>query len=563
LYSFVSRMKDEARRRGVDLLLVDSGDRVDGNGLVDAEPSPYPKGYTALSLFAEMPYDVVTTGNHELYKYPVAKYTREVLQGKFGDRWVVSNVNITLEDEGGTAGREEVLLGNRYRKFETEMGRKVTAFGPLFDFKAHAPGISVQSPEEMVKENWFLNAVADRPDFFLLVGHMSIRIEPDSEWSAVVAAIRAFHPTTPVLVFGGHHHIRDCTQEDDYSMSLAAGRYMETIGWMSVSNLNSATRPPKFARRYLDQNRNTYSYHTGLSDFDVPQGKEITRTLAETAKRFNLTEKFGLAPQDYFLYHYPATSPHSIFQLLTAKVLPLMIRREDRPHKPFTVLNTGSVRFDVFKGAFTRNDHWIVLPFPNHFLYIPAIPVSVASKLLHYLNLVGEHGLLPSQQAFSPTSSSLFSPSALFPTPEQAASAQSAHLEHSYRRSLALSSSAAAPAFGRWRLEKPTEGYVTLDACGHSSPAESFGDDTLHRPFRAARQPIFVATALPPPRAAAAASSKVDVVFFDFIQPDILSALNVLDRETGRRYSAEDVERYVDGVSANTLLEQYARSEWN
>lgn len=38
-------MKQEARRRGVDLLLVDSGDRVDGNGLVDAEPAPNVKGY--------------------------------------------------------------------------------------------------------------------------------------------------------------------------------------------------------------------------------------------------------------------------------------------------------------------------------------------------------------------------------------------------------------------------------------------------------------------------------------------------------------------------------------
>ena len=124
--------------RGVDLLLVDSGDRVDGNGLVDAEPSAHPKGYTALSLFAQMPYDVVTTGNHELYRYPVAKYTREVLSEKFGERWVVSNVNITLEDKR-LEEDTEVLLGNRLRKFETEMGRKVTAFGPLFDFKGMLP----------------------------------------------------------------------------------------------------------------------------------------------------------------------------------------------------------------------------------------------------------------------------------------------------------------------------------------------------------------------------------------------------------------------------------------
>lgn len=37
-------MKQEAARKGVDLLLVDSGDRVDGNGLVDAEPPPAVKG---------------------------------------------------------------------------------------------------------------------------------------------------------------------------------------------------------------------------------------------------------------------------------------------------------------------------------------------------------------------------------------------------------------------------------------------------------------------------------------------------------------------------------------
>ena len=37
---------------------------------------------------------------------------------------------------------------------------------------------------------------------------MSLRIEPDSEWTAVVGAIREVHPTIPVLVFGGHHHVR-------------------------------------------------------------------------------------------------------------------------------------------------------------------------------------------------------------------------------------------------------------------------------------------------------------------------------------------------------------------
>lgn len=90
-----------------------------------------------------------------------------------------------------------------------------------------------------------------------IVGHMSIRKEPDSEWSTIVKAIREVHPHTPITVFGGHHHvsgrsdfylsfladltrnlqIRDCVREDRYSMSLAAGRYMETVGWMSELRL--------------------------------------------------------------------------------------------------------------------------------------------------------------------------------------------------------------------------------------------------------------------------------------------------------------------------------------
>ncbi|GAA5891579.1 hypothetical protein JCM6882_004515 [Rhodosporidiobolus microsporus] len=589
LYSFVHRLKEEARRRGVDLLLVDSGDRVDGNGLVDAEPSPNPKGYTALSIFSQMPFDLVTTGNHELYKDPVAHYVSTVLSDKYADRWVVSNVNLTTTD-ADTGEVREKTMGNRFRKFRTEQGRKVTAFGPLFDFKAHGSTVKVQKPSLMVKEQWFIDAISSAPDFFLFAGHMSLRIEPDSEWSIIVRTIRELHPTVPVLIFGGHHHIRDCVQEDAYSMSLAAGRYMETIGFMSVSNLNDPAKPPTFTRRYLDQNRNTYAYHTG-KDFDTPEGKNITRWLSETVVKFNLTEQFGVAPQDYFLHRFPPTHRHSIFDLLTTRVLPLIVRRADRPPRPFTILNTGSIRFDVFKGPFTRSDQWAILPFANNFLYVPSIPLPLAHKLLHYLNLVGEHGLLPSQSAdVGETFEALRSSSSSFAAGNGAesdlfssdtlAAAESAATEHRHRLALLSSSSSSsslAPSSssssssGHWRFSRLSEGYVTLDACGGSDRDEQLGDDTAHRPFRTARQPVFVGTALPPLSSLAAnadgeASEEeeetVDVVFFDFITPDILSALNVLGGK-GKKYGAEDVRKYLEDVGANTLMETYARREWN
>ena len=62
----------------------------------------------------------------------------------------------------------------------------------------------------------------------------------------VFDAVRAVHPTTPILILGGHSHIRDCrkgrlfacllclthipVQFDGRSIALESGRYMETVG---------------------------------------------------------------------------------------------------------------------------------------------------------------------------------------------------------------------------------------------------------------------------------------------------------------------------------------------
>jgi hypothetical protein len=64
----------------------------------------------------------------------------------------------------------------------------------------------------------------------------------------------------------------------------------------------------------------------------------------------------GYSTSAYYLYRHPVTSDQSIFKLLTTRVLPLLVTRPDRPYPTLTILNTGSVRFDIFKGPFTRND---------------------------------------------------------------------------------------------------------------------------------------------------------------------------------------------------------------
>lgn len=171
-----------------------------------------------------------------------------------GDRYVTSNVNITLPDADGQLRSRPI--GARYTRFRTpQQGLHIQAYGVLFDFQLGAPGVTVQDPRKMVAEPWFQASLRahDTVDAFVVAGHMPVT--GHDGWDAVHAAIRAVWPTVPILMLAGHTHVRDCKMFDDASMVLESGRYLETIGWMSVSNV---TGRPSFARTYIDANPRNY-----------------------------------------------------------------------------------------------------------------------------------------------------------------------------------------------------------------------------------------------------------------------------------------------------------------
>lgn len=146
-------------------------------------------------------------------------------------RYLSSNANITIpvsnisETDSSASSNVSTPVGERYAKFTTTMGRKVTSLGVLFDFTGNDEGTTVQPVDEMVKEQWvrvmcffspfilsliylqFSEAIAEEPDLFLLAGHMPVS---NDSWPLVFDAIRAVHPNTPILIFGGHTHIRNC-----------------------------------------------------------------------------------------------------------------------------------------------------------------------------------------------------------------------------------------------------------------------------------------------------------------------------------------------------------------
>jgi len=531
--SFVTNMKQMADKKGVDLLLVDSGDLHDGTGISDGFPVGQVDGQESNKFFFDVPYDVLAIGNHELYQYPIAYDMHQNFAPRWNGRYLSSNVNITYTDKKGHLVNTPV--GDRFVKFRTKYKRKVTAFGVLYDFTGNAANTTVQKVANMVNETWFKDAIKEEPDLFLLVGHMPVQKD---NWPLVFNAIRAVHPTTPIFIFGGHTHIRDCVQLDSRSMALESGRYLETVGWMSAKlpKGQNSSAPLSLTRRYLDPNRNTYTYHTQAKNFDTSKGRKITTGLTALAKAWNLTSPYGTAPQDYFLSRTPYPSNSSVLSLFVDQVIPkaLAIGNPSRANIPSTVIvNSGSQRFDLYAGPFTRNDQFIVSPFNDAFLYFQ-VPAGVARQVLDKLNAKG---------AFKRRDVGAGE------DPELYSRGDVDYRFDAWRRD----------QFEREYTERATAnltlGYVTTDSC------PGVGDDTLHTPIPYYSAPGYIASPLP---SGIADDTLVDLVFLDFFETDVLSIVNTLSAGSGKTYSAADVQQYGSGdLLTNTVYGIFAQAAWN
>ncbi|KAH9485631.1 hypothetical protein JR316_0002541 [Psilocybe cubensis] len=537
--SFVAHMKELALERDVDLLLIDSGDLHDGTGLTDGFPPGGIDAHDANQFIKKLPYDVMAIGNHELYLYPnaldmyvhsdtqqtlkilidIAVYRHQNFAPSLKGRYLTSNVNITLLNDAGQV--VSVPIGERFVKFKTRKGRKVTSLGVLFDFTSNDRNTTVQKVVDMVQESWFHEAIQEEPDFFLLVGHMPVSRD---DWPLVFNPIRALHPTTPILIFGGHTHIRDCLQFDGRSMSLESGRYMETVGWLSAKlDKKGSTKNITFSRRYLDPNRVTYEFHTRKTEhnFDTPLRKSITKGLNALAQRFDLSFLFGTAPHDFTISRSPYTSETSLPRLFIEQAVPVALAiNNTRASIPNLIIsNTGSLRFDIYAGEFTKNDQLTISPFTNGFVYIPNVPLGLANRVVPALN-----------------------------DPEQANVKRHYHGTLEYKRRL-------DEAFRRYGVERReaanlTLGYVTSDSC------PGIGDDIIHAPLPSFDVPDYVSSV--PPQLAD--DAPIDLVFRDFDEPAVLQILN--SAQTTTEYTPDDVFSY-SPVLATQVLGLYAQAAWN
>lgn len=532
-------MREKADVMGVDLLLIDTGDRIEGNGIYDAST---PKGKYTYDIFREQEMDVITTGNHELYQADAAAREYDQSVPNFKGKYLASNLDYINPKTG-----EQVPMAQRYRKFTTKnQGIKVLAFGFLFDFTGNANNTVVQPVEKTIKEKWFQEAIREKVDLFIVAGHVTL---DGPEYKAIFQAIRAQNWDTPIQFFGGHSHIRNFHKYDSKSYGLQAGRYMETIGWMSIEDIKKGKGDKTkdiesrssilFKRRYIDNNLFGYHYHTGLnmSTFPTKRGLNASAAIYEARKELKLDYNFGCAPKDLWMNRAPYPSDNSLFTWLETEVIPEVAVNPERKDIPtLAIVNTGTMRFDIFKGAFTRDTTYIISPFTSKFVYLKDVPYKAARQVEVLLNGAAKILETPGMQT-----------SQLAP-PEQ----------------MAIHSNIIGPAiplkpFTAGGVQSPLliqdeeppliPGYTTKDDAGDE------GDDTLHSPLTFYKVPNVIQTARSFP--VDGDPENVDLVYLDFIQPWILAAMQF----TGQNHTAQDVAPYRDETMTE-LMADWIKKNW-
>ncbi|RAL15319.1 metallophosphoesterase family protein [Aspergillus homomorphus CBS 101889] len=547
--SFAARMREKAESDGSDLLVIDTGDRVEGNGLYD---SSEPKGVYLSEILRHQHIDLLSSGNHELYKRTTSAAEFFTTIPNFRGNYLASNIDILHP-----VLNEFVPLAPRFKKFTTQnQGIRIIAFGFIFNFKNNDNNTHVRSVEQTIKEEWFQDAIRDEDvDLFLVIGHAPVRSD---EYNDIYREIRAIRWDTPIQFFGGHYHIRDYVRYDSKAYGLASGRFMETIGFMSIDGLSTskhhfkpALAAPKFGRKYIDNNLFSFYHHTGLDEttFPTEHGRNVSLLIQQFRSALKLDTLHGCAPRDLWMSRVKYPHRNSIYTWLEEEVLPASLNDESRTGKPaLAIVNTGAIRFDIFKGPFTQDTTYIISPFSSGFRYVKDVPYDRAKFLVEVLNKQPQIMTAQRQHIDLPTWS-------LAP-PEQSKPADDAaapFVKSSYTgwSAAGLLTDQALLSVNGYARPDLVPGYTTTDDAGTD------GDDTVHSHLTFYRVPNCIQSLVTPN--GSDELETVDLVYIDFIEPYVALAAKFAGLDVD---FSQDSDVYMPSTNLTSLILNWVKTNW-
>ena len=372
LVSFYEHVRGRAAAAGRDLFLVNDGDIVDGTG------ASYPYGRDVVQLVGgALPFDLINTGNHELYKDEVlANVVNKTigLPATHPRAYVTSNV--------AHAGSRRNLGRNFTYLFGNATGSKYVGFGFLYNMQNHCDSAVVRTVESVIGQSWFASALRNGTRGAIILAHMDL-VDP------LVFAIRDKIRTLmgdryPVVFLTGHTHYRGFSRLDNFSVSFEAGKYLDTIGFLGASLpqnhsaiddgfLNMTVTP-----MYITTNRAHMAAALGIPtrELPTPGGVQTQSAIQALRRRLGLDTVLGCSP-----YGEPVgASSARIWTQFIEHVLPATL-------PGFASSNTfaifsGGFRYSLYPGQITADDVYKLSPFKNQFVVFPDVTGAVISTAL-------------------------------------------------------------------------------------------------------------------------------------------------------------------------------------
>lgn len=378
--AFYELLKEHCDEEENDLWFVSNGDWIHGTGLgIPGDPS------SLVPLLEKMPWDAVNCGNHELYEASVVEYMTRPggLVDWWGDRYVTSNVKRT---KGGEP------LGKRFKVLK---GKKTNllVFGFLYNLDNPCSLVVVEHVEQTVQEKWFQDAlIHEEFGAVLVLAHMDL---VDPLVTVIKNAIRKHTgDNMPIQFITGHTHYRGVASVDEMSTSVEAGKYLDTVGFVSFPNVDTVLKVGKenataqFQYLFLDANKQVLEDTLRGTGLYTNNGHALSAFISKTRKKMGLLEEIGCAPQNFYI-NTTIDDEASIWGLYRDEVVPQMFFSHEDTEELTSIMfiSKESWRYDILsENTLVVDDIWTVAPFNDTITYMGTFPGSMILQLNASMN---------------------------------------------------------------------------------------------------------------------------------------------------------------------------------
>jgi len=338
ILSFYQQLKQQLSNEEKDLWLVMNGNFVHGSVLGQDPP------IALAGILEQMPYDLVTLGNHELESSETIRFMKRPggLFDWWGSKLIISN----------TPDSTKQRTGYPYKHLKGTAAN-ILAFSFLYDtnFDESSDLITLEGVEKTIELPWF-QAVLDEGNFdmILILSYVDVR---DEIVQIILKKIRSICQDDMLVQFvTGQTHIRDYTKLDSHASSVEAGHYLDTLGFVSVDMSKK-----ELSHTFIDANKKSLSKAIGMKKYTTSDGEQLSKFILRAVENSGGNEILGCSPKR-FRAEGLLTEEDSLLRLYLKSILPQALT-------PKSVLLQNIeyfARYDLFPGIITMDDIWSIVP---------------------------------------------------------------------------------------------------------------------------------------------------------------------------------------------------------